>query len=108
MRVSSDTNKIQSVSLATEQSRSVLTFLIILGIAVMLCCLKLVQEGTGGIEISEKTKSFQKRFQETAISYQLQKATPCNHKLEAKLQFYHYQQNFGFGKCCKKQVSGMW
>lgn len=55
MRVSSDTNKIQSVSLASEQSRSVVTFLIILGIAVMLCCLKLVQEGTGGIEISEKT-----------------------------------------------------
>lgn len=54
MRVSSDTNKIQSVSLASEQSRSVVTFLIILGIAVMLCCLKLVQEGKGGIEISEK------------------------------------------------------
>ena len=51
MRVSSDTNKIQSGPVASEESRSVVTFLIILRITVMLWCIKLVLEGKAGKEI---------------------------------------------------------
>ena len=65
---------------AFDKSRFIMTFLTILGVTEILCCLRLVLEGKTGKEIPELSRlEFLEKFSANNLLYQMQKTTPLGH-----------------------------
>ena len=71
------TTEIQSGPDTFDESRFIMTFLIILGVIEILCSFRLVLEGKTGKDIPESSRfEFLEKFWQTILLYQRQKTTP--------------------------------